>query len=323
MKVVSLSKQAVMGYIDDGCLSRGASIAFYTVTSLAPVLVIVIAIAGLAFGHEAAQGAIVDQLSGLMGYNGAELLQTMIKGAANRTSGILATVLGLLTLLVTASGVFGEMQTALNAIWGAEPEGSTVTKLVKARAQSLGLVVTLGFLLMVTLVVSAVLTAVGSYLEDRIPGAQFILHIINFFVSLFLVALLFGAIYKVLPDTSLAWRDVTIGALVTAFLFDIGKFLIGLYLGSSSVASSYGSASALILLLLWIYYSSQIFLLGAEFTKAYAHQHGSRVMMIEKNEPNQKITAKSAMSDTSLGLAWGVLAGVFVIMTFSNHLKRV
>src|SRR4051812_18158697 len=271
-----LLKATVLSFIEDGALSRGAAIAFYTVTSLAPILLIVVAIAGLAFGRDAAQHAITAQLTGLMGTQTADVLQSAVAGASSKSSGILATIIGLVTLLVTASGVFGEMQTALNTIWDAEPKSSTISRLIWARAVSLGLVAALGFLLLVSLVVSAMLTAFGNYLNSVLPFGGVILSIVNFVVSLALISVLFAAIYKVLPDRPIAWRDVITGAIVTALLFTIGKSLIGWYLGSSAVASSYGAAGGLIVLLLWVYYSVQIFLLGAEFTKTFANRHGSK-----------------------------------------------
>ena len=267
--------ETVYDFIDDGALSRGAAIAYYTVVSIGPVLLICVAIAGLVFGEDAARGAIVEQLRGLMGNQAAELIQTTIKSASNRSSGILATIIGLVALLVTASGVFGEMQVALNAIWKAEPPKAMLTGFLKARVASLGLVATLGFLLLVSLVVSAVLHALANYLNGFLPWASTILTVVNFLVSLVMVSALFGAIYKILPNRQLGWRDVGVGAVATALLFTIGKTLIGLYIGSSSVASSYGAASALVIVLVWIYYSSQIFLLGAEFTKVWASHHGS------------------------------------------------
>ena len=270
-----LSKETFADYIEDSALSRGAAIAYYTVLSIGPVLVICIAIAGLAFGEEAAQGAIVGQLGGLMGDQAAELIQTMVKSASNKSSGIIATVLGIGTLLLTASGVFGEMQASLNVIWKAEPAESGITALVKARAASLGLVATLGFLLLVSLVISAGLSAVGDYINQYVPGAETMLQIANFVISLLMVTALFAAIYKILPDRSLSWRDVGVGAFATALMFTVGKTLIGLYIGSSSIASSYGAAGAFVIVLVWIYYSSQIFLLGAEFTKVWAAHHGS------------------------------------------------
>ena len=268
-------KDTVLAFINDEALSRGAAIAFYTVTSIAPVLLIVIAIAGLAFGQEAAQNAITAQLSDLMGQQTAEVLQAAVANASSKSSGITATIIGIVTLLVTASGVFGEMQSALNVIWKAKPKGTTVSRLIRARAASLGLVVTLGFLLMVSLVVSTALTAFGNYLDAILPFGKIILTVLNVLVSLLLISCLFAAIYKVLPDRDLRWSDVVIGAIATAILFTIGKSLISWYIGSSAVASSFGAAGALIVLLLWVYYSAQTFLLGAEFTKVYATTHGS------------------------------------------------
>lgn len=246
-------KETVLAFIDDEALTRGAAIAFYTVTSIAPVLLIVIAIAGLAFGHDAAQNAITAQLSDLMGQQTAEILQTAVASASSKPAGIMATIIGVVTLVVTASGVFGEMQTALNVIWKAKPKGTTASRLIRARAASLGLVASLGFLLMVSLVVSTALTAFGNYLDSLIPFGKIILTM----------------------DRSLEWGDVAIGAVVTGILFTVGKSLISWYIGSSAVASSFGAAGGLIVLLLWVYYSAQIFLLGAEFTKNYAKTHGS------------------------------------------------
>lgn len=265
-----LVKESVISFIDDNALSKGASIAFYLVLSIAPVLMIVIAIAGIAFGDAAAQGAITADLSGLIGVQSAELLQSVVYNASGKFSGVIASVLGLLTLLVTASGVFGEMQSALNAIWNLPPRRMSVINFFKARAASLGLVVALGFLLLVSLVISAGLAAVGGLVALPHPFGHVLLVVFNFVISFSLTSVLFAAIYKILPDAPLDWHDVTVGALATALLFEIGKWLIGIYIGSSAFVSSYGAATGLIVLLLWIYYSAQIFLLGAEFTKAYA-----------------------------------------------------
>ena len=208
-------KDTVLAFINDEALSRGAAIAFYTVTSIAPVLLIVVAIAGLAFGRDAAQNAITEQLSGLMGQQTAEVLQTAVASAASKSSGVVATIIGIITLMVTASGVFGEMQTALNVIWKAKPKGTTVSRLIRARAASLGLVAALGFLLMVSLVVSTMLTAFGNYLDSILPFGKVILTVLNVVVSLVLISFLFAAIYKVLPDRNLEWGDVVVGAIVT------------------------------------------------------------------------------------------------------------
>jgi membrane protein len=269
-----LIKDTISGFIEHEDLTRGAAIAYYTIFSIAPLLIIVIAIAGLVFGHNAAEGAIVGQLTGLIGKQSAEILQSMIQSASHRGAGILATIIGIGTLLLTATGVFTEIQSALNAIWRAAPSAG-FSQLVRARLLSLGLVATLGFLMLVSLVVSAGLTALGSYLSDLFPGGSLLMSLLNSTISLLLISALFAAIYKILPDKPISWRDVAVGSVVTAILFTIGKSLIGLYIGSSSVASSYGAAGALLIFLLWVYYSAQIFLLGAEYTRAYTETHGS------------------------------------------------
>jgi membrane protein len=274
-RIWRLLRDSVEAFIADDALSRGASISFYTVTSIGPVLFIVVAIAGLAFGEDAARGAIAGQLTGLMGSASADLVQTVVQSASGKSSGILASAVGAATLLITASGVFGEMQSALNAIWKVQPQGTTVSRLVRARATSLGLVAALGFLLLVSLVISAILSGFSSYINAVLPSGTLILQVLDFIISFTLISVLFAAIYKVLPDVALSWHDVLVGAVITALLFTVGKFLIGLYLGHSAVASSYGAAGALIIVLLWIYYSVQIFLLGAEFTKIYASRRGT------------------------------------------------
>jgi membrane protein len=271
-----LLRDTVNAYIEDDALSRGAAIAYYTVFAIAPVLVIVIAIAGLAYGEEAARGAIVGQLRGMMGKEAAEAVQTMVASASNKTTGRFAAVLGIGTLLVTASGIFGEMQAGLNKIWRAEPHTSTVTRLLRARAVSLGLVAALAFLLMVSLAASAAITAFSHMLQNVLPNIDLLLHAVNVVLSIVLISALFAVIYKVLPDKPISWHDVGVGSVVTAVLFTIGKTIIGLYIGSSQVASSYGAAGALVIVLLWIYYSAQIFLIGAEFTRVWAAHHGSR-----------------------------------------------
>ena len=272
-----LLRDTVEGFIDDDALSRGASIAYYTLFSLAPVLLIAIAIAGLAFGRDAARGAIVDQLSGLMGGKSAEALQAMVESASNPKTGITASIIGIVAALITITGAFGEVQSALNAIWKTKSRRSTLSRLMRARLASLGLVATSGFLLTASLVVSAALAALSDYLKAVFPAAELTLQIVSIVISGTLLTAMFAAIYKVLPDTPIAWRDVIIGALFTAGLFEGGKYVIALYIGKSDIASSYGAAGALIILLLWIFYSAQIFLLGAEFTRAFARRYGTHV----------------------------------------------
>jgi membrane protein len=270
-KIWQIAKDTGYGFVEDEALTRGAAIAFYTATSIAPVLLIAIAIAAVVFGQDAAQNAITTQLGGLMGDQAAQLLQTAVANAAQKSSGTLATIIGVVTLILTASGAFGEMQSALNVIWKAKPTGTTFSRLVKARIISLGLVAALGFLLLVSLVVSAALAAFGDELNSILPFGSSILSAVNLIVSFVLISFLFAAIYKFVPDRPSAWRDVILGAMVTTALFTAGKSLIAAYIGRTATVSSYGAAGALLALLLWVYYSAQIFLLGAEFTKAYAN----------------------------------------------------
>jgi membrane protein len=268
-------RETIEEYIADEALTRGAAIAYYTVTSLAPMLVIVVAIAGLVFGESAAQGAIVDQVSSLIGHPGAKLLQEAVINASKSTSGSWAALISVVALFVTASGVFVELQNTLNKVWNIETTGNPVSRLIRARAASLGLVIGMGFLLIVSLIISALLSGLSSYVDRYFPDGSLVLRVLDFVISFSLIALIFGAIYKVLPNKNLEWRHVIIGGITTAFLFQIGKFFIGLYLGRSAIASSYGAAGALMVLLIWFYYSAQIFLFGAEFTKVYTkHIHG-------------------------------------------------
>jgi membrane protein len=271
-----LLRDTLSGFVDDEALSWGASIAYYTLFSIAPVLLVVVAIAGLVFGREAAEGAIVDQFSVMMGHDTAKALQGMIESAAKPHEGTLATIIGVLVLFIAVSGVFGEVQSAMNAVWKAEPpKTSTLTRLLRGRLVSMGLVVTAGFLLMVSLAASALLESFSLYLKIVFPVLQPVLSVVDVVLSALLICGLFAAMFKVLPDVDIAWRDVAIGALASTLLFEGGKYAIAFYIGQSNVASSYGAAGALIVLLVWIYYSAQIFLLGAEFSHAFAKRFGS------------------------------------------------
>jgi membrane protein len=263
-------RQAVGGFVEHGDLSRGAAIAFYTVTSLAPLLLIVIAIAGLVIGQDAARTGVIDQFRGLIGPEGADLIKSIVARSSDPTSGTTATVFGVMMVLITASGIFGEMQSALNTTWDVKPLDEPWMSLIRARAVSLGLVAALGFVTMVSLAASAALSVLGRELAIRTPVANVVLVVLNTVLSLAVFALLFAAIYKALPDKPLRWRDVGIGAIITAALFTTGKSLIGWYLGEAAPGSTYGAAGALIVVLLWAYYSTQIFLFGAELTKAIA-----------------------------------------------------
>ncbi|MBD2745601.1 YihY/virulence factor BrkB family protein [Microvirga sp. BT688] len=272
-----LLKVAFAGWWNDRAMSLGASIAFFTVFSLAPMLLAAIAVAGLAFGREAAQGAIVAELGGMIGTNEASALEAMIASASNVGSGIVGMTIGIFTFLLLVTGAVVELQDNLNIIWKAKPPASYgVMSFVRTRLISLALVLGIGFLLLVSLVIDTGVTAVGSYLEANFSGATIILRFLNSLVAFAVATLLFAMIFKLLPSVDLQWSDVWTGSLVTALLFTLGKFLIGYYLGKSNVASSYGAAASIITILLWIYYSSLILLFGAEFTKAYAENRGSR-----------------------------------------------
>jgi len=270
MFIWRILKNTVSDYIAHGALSRGAAISFYVVTSLAPILLIVVAVAGLAFGQDAVRGSLVEEMGGLFGKQGGELAQTLLAQSSDKSAGAAASIFGLLMVLVTASGVFSEMQTALNETWDVKAKDLPWFSLIRARAESLGLVAALGFLLMVSLAASTALAALGNYLGERSALAPFLLAMLNTVISLGLFAALFSAIFKVLPDTPIAWRDVILGGLITAVLFVVGKSLIGWYLGTTAASSAYGAAGALILILLWSYYSAQIFLFGAELTHVIA-----------------------------------------------------
>jgi membrane protein len=256
----------------------GAALAYYTLFALAPILIVAIAIAGLAFGPEAVRGEIVGQIEGLVGLEGARAVQAMLEGAAKPSSSIPATIIGVITFFVGATGAFLELQNDLDAIWRVKPRsrGGFLRDLLMQRLISFGLVLGLAFLLLTSLVVSAALAALHTYMGNAFPGVGILWEALNVVVSLAVVTLLFAMIYKVLPDVKLAWSDVWVGGLVTAGLFTTGKFLIGLYLGTSAVASTYGAAGSVVVILVWVYYSTQIILLGAEFTRAFVDQYGRR-----------------------------------------------
>lgn len=277
-KAWEIIKETFAEWNADNAPRLGASLAFYTILSLAPLLVVAISIAGLVFGEEAARGQIVGQFRGLVGTEGAEAVQTMVQNANKPAAGIIATIIGLATLLFSASGVFGELQASLNEIWDIKPKPSKgIWDTIRQRFFSFSLVLGTGFLLLVSLVLSAVLAGLYDYIERLFPGLGIIGTILNFVISLGVTTLLFAAIYKLLPDADIAWKDVFIGAAVTALLFSIGRYLIGLYIGRASVGSAFGAAGTLVVLLIWIYYSAQILFMGAEFTQVYANRLGSRI----------------------------------------------
>ena len=273
---LTLSKSAVSSWIDDYAPSMGAALSYYTVFSLAPLLLIVVSVAGLVFGEEAVRGELFGQLQSLMGADAAQAVQGLLASASRPTHGVLGTVIGLAVLVFGATTVFGELQDDLDRIWRAPARTSGGWwSLLRARLLSFGMILALAFLLMVSLVVGAVIAALGKWWGPLFGGWEVLAQVVNLVVGFGLTTAIFAIIYKMMPRVHVRWHDVWIGAVVTALLFTIGKFLIGLYIGKSGVASGYGAAGSLIVVFIWVYYSAQIFLLGAEFTWVYARMHGS------------------------------------------------
>jgi membrane protein len=277
-----LIKDTVTGWNDHDASTQSAALAFYTIFSLAPMLVVVIALAGMAFGAQAVRGEILDQFQDWMGHDAAAFVQTLLASAAKKVTNRLASIIGIATLIFGASGVFVQLQQSLNRVWGvvAKP-GAAFTSLLRKRVLSFAVVLGIGFLLMVSLVMSAALAALGGYLERRFHLPVTLLHIANIVTSFLLMTLLFALIYRLLPDVRLHWRDVSLGAVATALLFEIGKSLIGFYLGRTGTASAYGAAGSLVMLTSWVYYSALIFLLGAEFTRVWSHRAGGALPVPE------------------------------------------
>jgi len=264
-------------WVEDGVLAHGAALAFYIFFSLAPLLVLAIAVAGFAFGRSAAQGEIVAQIQDAVGPDAAHAVQNMLTQASRPASGITATVVSLLTMFFGASGVFGQLQSSLNTIWGVKSQQhGAVRGALQRRATSFGMVLAIGLLLLLSLVVSAVVAELREKIQEYAPFLASILPSMNLLVSFLTMTALFALIYKVLPAIRLAWRDVWIGSGVTAVLFLLGQIVITLYLAHATTRSIYGAAGSLILLLSWIYYSAQVVLIGAEFTEVYSRHFGSR-----------------------------------------------
>jgi len=293
-RLLQLFIKAGKAWSDDFAPSMGAAISYYTVFSLAPLLIIVIAIAGAVFGREAVQGQIVTQLSGLIGAKGASIVQTVVANASITNKG-LAGLISVVVLIIGATSVFAELQNALDRIWhipaAQKPKG--IMAILRARLLSFGLILGLVFLLIVSLAVSTAVAAFGSWASGMLPASELLLHAVNIAVSLSISTVLFAMIYKLMPSTHIAWRDVWVGGFTTALLFEVGKMLISLYIGKSSMTQAFAAAGSLVVLLAWVYYAAQIFLLGAEFTKVYADEHGSKA-------------AAKAMTQTAQTAAAGV-----------------
>lgn len=277
MKAVwTLARETLSSWNEDNAFRLSAALAYYAVFSLAPLLILAIAIAGIAFGDKVAQGEVIDQIAGLIGESGAKAVATLVENAHDHGTSV-ASVLGLLSLVFGATGVFVSLQDGLNTVWQvkAKPR-NLVVGFVRQRLHTFTMVLGIGFLLLVSLVVSAAISAAGKYFGPAIASID-VWNIGNFLVSLAIVTLLFGMIFKLLPDVNMQWSDVWVGAFATSVLFSLGKLGIGVYLGRSSMTSVYGAAGSLVLILAWVYYSSLILFLGAEFTRAYANRYGSRI----------------------------------------------
>jgi len=282
----SLARASVAAWVDDYAPSMGAALSYYTVFSLAPLLVIVIAVAGLVFGAAVARGEIVAQLQNMIGPEGATAVEDLLRNASRPSQGVTATVIGGLVLLLGATTVFGELQSDLDRIWRAPAAPKQGWwELIRTRVLSFGMVLSIGFLLLTSLVISTALSALGKWWGAMFGGWEVLLQVLNLMVSFATITILFALIYKLLPRAKIAWHDVWVGAAVTSLLFTIGKFAIGLYLGKSQVTSGFGAAGSVAILLVWVYYSAQIFLLGAEFTWVYAHQLGSLKGTMPRDAP--------------------------------------
>ncbi|HEX5397463.1 MAG TPA: YihY/virulence factor BrkB family protein, partial [Verrucomicrobiae bacterium] len=274
----ALIKQTVTEWMDLGVSRMGAALAFYTLFAVTPLFVITLAMAGLWFGEEAARRELFGQISGLVGSEGGEAIQALVSAARKPTTGAWATVIAVGTLFVGATGVFVQLQDSLNSIWGVRRKsGQGLRNFINDRLLSFALIVGIGFLLLVSLILSAGLAALGNFLTGVLPAQETLWQWINFGGSFGVITLLFAIIFKVLPDVKIAWRDVWIGAVLTALLFNLGKYLLGLYLGRSSVSSAYGAAGSLVIVLLWVYYSAQILFFGAKFTQIYSNRYGSHL----------------------------------------------
>jgi membrane protein len=282
----TILREAASEWVDDKATRLSAAIAFYTILSLAPLFLIVIAIAGAVFGQEAATGALTNELRGLVGEAGAQVVSTTVERADKPGEGILASIIGIVTLLIGASGVFGELQDALNTAWDVKTKpGRGIWGTIRDRFLSFSMVLVVGFLLLVSLVITTTLASCSGYLGGLVPGLPVIMHVTNFVLSLLVVTVLFALLFKLLPDAEIAWRDVWFGAAVTALLFTLGKYLIGIYLGRGGVATPFGAAGSLVAFIVWVYYSGLILFFGAELTKVTAQHAGRQITPSANAEP--------------------------------------
>ena len=298
--IIDLLKETYSEWSEDKASRLAAAIAYYTAFSMAPLIILTLVILGLFFQSDVAQGYLMGQMTSMVGADGASVFQDIMQNASRPSGLTAATVIGIATLLFGASGVFGALQDAMNTVWGVAPKpGRGLWGIIESRFLSFTMVFGLGFLLLVSLVLSAALTAVGEFVSGYFQEYVIIGQILNFLISFGFVTLLFAMIFKILPDVEIAWRDVWLGAVVTALLFTLGKFVLGLYLGQQSFGSTYGAAGSILIVLLWIYYSAQILLMGAEFTQVYARRFGSRIVPDKDAVPlDEEMRAKQGIPKT-------------------------
>ncbi len=300
--LVKLLRSAGESWLDNNATRLAAAVAFYSILSLAPLLILAVSIAGLAFGEEAARGELVGQMKNLVGEEGAKVIQTALVEANKPREGILATVLGVVTLLVGAAGVFGELHDAMNVVWEVKSKpGQGVWKFIREKFLSFGMVLSIGFMLLISLVLTTGLSSMGTYASGLAPGVPTLMRIVNFLVSMALVTGLFALLFRYLPDARMPWRFIWLGAFITALLFTLGKYLIGIYLSKAAVGSPFGAAGSLVVLVVWVYYSSLIVFFGAELTQASAKAAGIEVEPLpnatrippQADPETQKVPAKS------------------------------
>ncbi|MDB6171006.1 MAG: putative rane protein [Chthoniobacteraceae bacterium] len=285
-RVFKLLKATASSWMEDNCLRLGAALAYYSIFSIAPLLVIAISIAGLFFGREAAYGEIQTQMSGYVGHQAAQAIEAMVQSASKPAQSKMAALIGVVTLIIGAGGVFGQLKDSLNTIWEVQQKpGGGIKAFLRERLLSFGMVLVIGFLLLVSLVLTAAIAVLNKYIGTFLPMSGLIATVFAFIIAFLVVTLLFATIFKVLPDATVEWRNVWVGAVVTALFFELGKTGLGWYLGMESTSSAYGAAGSIVLLLLWVYYNSLILFFGAEFTQVYANETGTRIRPSKNAEP--------------------------------------
>jgi len=328
--ILGLFQETFQEWSNDKASRLSAALAYYTIFSIAPLLIIVIAIAGAVFGEEAASGQIFSQIQGLVGEAGAKVIQEAIKNASQPKQGAIASIISVVVLIFGATGLFTELQDALNTIWEVQPKpGRAVKNMVRTRFLSFAMVLGIGFLLLVSLVVSGVLEALIGYFNNLIPGIDFIWQIVNFLLGFAISTVLFGLIFKVLPDVKITWSDVWIGAALTSLLFSLGRFVLGQYLGNGSFGSTYGAAGSIVVVIAWVYYAAQILFFGAEFTQVYARRYGSQIVpdknaipMTDKARANLGMKSKHTEQPSAKKRNSNFINRLFGKLTQAKRLKR-